>query len=36
MDETNIIITDITHTHTHPPNNLLLLEYQNPKTIKYE
>ena len=33
MDETNIIITDITHTHA-PPNNLLLLGYQNPKTIK--
>ena len=33
MDETNIIITDITHTHT-PPNNLLFLGYKDPKTLK--
>ena len=24
------------NTHTRTPNNLLLLEYKDPKTIKYE
>ena len=34
MDETNIIITDITHTHTHPPNNLLILGYKESQNNK--
>ena len=24
------------HTHMHPPNNLLILGYKDPKTHKYE